>query len=981
MVEVFTYGNGVMLGNLFQAVAAMTATPDYLALIKITFIISTLVVAIEIIWTGRFRATGRLLTIILMMNAAILSTTDVQIVDRVNSANDSLVASVPAGLAAPLALTTAIGNWATQAFETIFSMPNDLRYQTNGLLFASRLVHASRDFDITQSRMANNLSEFSEGCIYYGMLAGWFTLETVLESGDIWASLPNTSFGNAIFVNYIDTTGASALTGCRDARDLIEADWATAIDEASSVFGMRTFPEYSEADAKARLIATLPQSYNYMAGISQSAADIVRQSAMVNTLRRSFMNVANNSGASGAAQDFALAQAEAQQRTTYSTLGALAGRMMSLFANVLETLIYGIFPLAFVFTLIALMQGKAILMYFKLLLWLQLWPPMFAVLNFAMSVYAAEGTLAAASQAGGGSAVYSMMTYTGIAAVNSDMSAMAGYLSWMIPMFSWALVSGSGFAASQLAASLGSVAQSSGSKAAGDVSTGNLSLGNYGAYNGRMFQENSSPSLSSGVGTVVNAGTGATMTTTSGGMQFMKTPQNSAPFSANLASQIKSSTSTSATSSLQAASNAMSSFMTQTQSTFSNMQKMAQGSTHSAGTTDSSSTGQSAQSSQAFMAVDRLADDFAKKTGSSKGQAAALLLAASMNTKNSLGGKVASLALGVSGSGTMNYQGSSSSNEAFESAQKFAKDNQFAGKWNSAVEAGQRMTSQQGSGTSDSASHDLQAGFTRQGTAQSNLQSSLTEAQAWQSLSARMQEAGSSGSVSAVGDLIKWGNSQLAGGKFGGGSMEQLAAASESITSNGSQATQTLQNVVAAYIQSQAQTMAGVGEAPSSGTVMQANTENQSSVESASNNPSIPSGSGNVLGDARSQMAAVRDRASNEGIPTGGQVNAEVAAVEANAASTLGDVSSQVAQGDASISSQGGKLQSETVSNTEAGSHNHVLNATAQVGNAVADTFSDGAEGLERIFDSVTGQSDNTTQAAEPDAQSGRGKAWANRLD
>ncbi len=132
MVEVFTYGNGVMLGNLFQAIAAMIATPDYLALIKVVFIISTLIVAIEIIWTGRFKATGRLLAIILMMNAAILSTTDVQIVDRVNSANDSLVANVPAGLAAPLALTTAIGDWATQAFETIFSMPNDLRYQTNG---------------------------------------------------------------------------------------------------------------------------------------------------------------------------------------------------------------------------------------------------------------------------------------------------------------------------------------------------------------------------------------------------------------------------------------------------------------------------------------------------------------------------------------------------------------------------------------------------------------------------------------------------------------------------------------------------------------------------------------------------------------------------------------------------------------------------------------------------------------------------------
>ena len=479
MVEVFTYGNGVMLGLLFQAVAALTATPDYLALIRVIFTISTLVVMIEIVWTARFKATGRLFTIIILMNGAILTTTDVTITDRVNAANDSLVADVPAGLAAPLALSTAIGDWATGAFETVFAMPNDLRYRSNGLLFASRIVEATTQFEITDSRMANNLAEFAQGCIYYGIMANWFSLDTVMESGNIWASLPAASFGNAIFVNYEDAAGNVTMQGCKSVRALIEVDWAAAIDQMNSVYGQRLFPQYAEADAKARLLSSVPQSYAFMAGIASNAADIVRQNAMVNSMRRSFTNLANNAGAPGAAQDYALAQAEAQQRTTYSTLGAMAGRMMSLFSNVLETLIYGIFPIAFIFILIALMQGKAILMFLKLLFWLQLWPPMFAVLNFAMASYAAEATTAAAMTAGGGASVLNMMTYTGMRAVNSDMSAMAGYLSWMIPMFSWAIVSGSGFAAAQMAASLGSVAQSSGSSAAGAVSSGNVSLGNY----------------------------------------------------------------------------------------------------------------------------------------------------------------------------------------------------------------------------------------------------------------------------------------------------------------------------------------------------------------------------------------------------------------------------------------------------------------------------------------------------------------------
>jgi len=942
MVEVFTYGNGIMLGSLFQAVAALTSTPDYLELIRLVFVITTVIVAIEIVWTARFKATGRLFAIIVMMNVAILTTTDVQITDRVNSANDSLVADVPAGLAAPLAITTAIGDWATGAFETVFSLPNDLRYRTNGLLFASRLVQATTQFEITDARMANNLSEFAQGCIYYGMMAGWFSIETVMESDDIWATLPAAEFGNAIFVNYENNTGNTTMVGCKTARGFLQSDWATAIDEMNSVYGQRMFAEYSEADAKARLLSSIPQSYNYIASISKSAADIVRQNAMINTMRRSFVNMANNAGALGAAQDYALAQAEAQQRTTYSTLGAMAGRMMSLFANVLETLIYGIFPIAFIFTLIALIQGKAILMYFKLLFWLQLWPPMFAILNFAMLSYAADSTTAAVMQAGGGNATLNMLTYTGMSAVNNDMSAMAGYLSWMIPMFSWAIVSGSGFAASQLAASLGGVAQSSGSAAAASVSSGNISLGNYSGYNSGMFQSNSSPTMNRGVGTHTNPGTGAKMTTTSGGHQFMDTPQNNTPFAANLTSALKSSVGASLSSSVQAAKNAVSGFSSQTASTFSNMQRLAQGTSQGAGTSSGSDLGSSNQFNQSFGEVDKIASAFAEKHGMSKGQAASMLLTASLDANKTLVGMGLAAATGLGGGGKIGFQGKSQSSEAWEAARTTASDSQFGEKWSSAVKAGKQESAKQSQASNDSQSKDIAAGFNRQNSAQQNLQSSLTEAQAWQSLSSQIKEAGGAGSVKAVGELVQFGRAQ-------GYDMEQLASASSSIAGNSAGATQTLQNIVNDFVQGKAASMAGIGEAPSSDGVVQANQQNNAAVQAATESPTIPAGSNNITAQAAGNMAAVRAMAESAGVPSHEMVGKSAGEIEQMAAERMSGNNTVIEQGRTSVDAGSAPLKEDAQSRTEPGNQNHMVNSTSQVLNAGMDAISDGATAMKQV--------------------------------
>jgi conjugal transfer mating pair stabilization protein TraG len=936
-VDIFTYGNGVMLTALFQAITALTATDDYLELIRVVFMISTLVVTIEIIWTGRFKATARLLTIILLLNGAILSTADVQLTDRVNAANDALIADVPAGLAVPLAVTTAIGDWATGAFETIFAMPNDLRYRSNGLLFASRLVEASTQFEITDARMANNLAEFAQGCIYYGIMAEWFTLNTIMESGNIWAALPAASFGNAIFVNYEDINGNVGMDGCKNVRTLIETDWDDAIDEMNSVYGQRLFPEYAEADAKARLLSSIPQSYAFMANIASNAADIVRQNAMVNTMRRSFTNLANNAGAPGAAQDYALAQAEAQQRTTYATLGAMAGRMMSLFSNVLETLIYGIFPIAFIFILIALMQGKAVLMYLKLLLWLQLWPPMFAILNFAMSTYAADATTAAAMQAGGGASILNMLTYTGMRAVNSDMSAMAGYLSWMIPMFSWAIVSGSGFAASQMAASLGAVAQSSGSAAAGAVSSGNISLGNYSAYNGRMFQENSSPSMNRGVGSYVDSNTGTTFTTSAGGLQTMNTQQNSTPIMANLASSLKSSVGTSMNNAVSAARTSTSGFMSSAGSAYQAMTNLRQSSGSGSNTSNGWDQNKSAQFGQDYSSMTQAAKKFAKDNNLSTNEAVGILAAAGLSTSAGFSALGNGITLG--GKGQLDYSGKTLSGETWKAAHDYAKTSGFSEKYSAATKSAESLSASNTQSSNQSVADDVSSSTSNQKTASDQMQASLSNTSTWQSLSSRLSDQGASGNAAAVGAFIQYAKGQ----GYSLGSLDAKMAAMSSTSGDAAGATREMNNLVSGFVQGQAGEMAGVGAVPSihdSG-VRQFDQGNRQEVADAST----------AIGtQAQSNDSTVASAANYAGVPSTGDVARTVAATRATVETSSNGATGAIADGKESIESGSTPMVNTVIFNTDPQNQDLMAQTLTNSGDKSVDMVGDAKNTAVNLF-------------------------------
>jgi conjugal transfer mating pair stabilization protein TraG len=112
----------------------------------------------------------------------------------------------------------------------------------------------------------------------------------------------------------------------------------------------------------------------------------------------------------------------------------VAEQALPVFRNVIEALTYALFPLMVL--LLLLTSGRETMLAFKgyatILIWIQLWPPLYAVLNYMASIYAAYD-LAAAADIGSGTKALSLQTASVIYSGAISGEAVVGYLAVCCP--------------------------------------------------------------------------------------------------------------------------------------------------------------------------------------------------------------------------------------------------------------------------------------------------------------------------------------------------------------------------------------------------------------------------------------------------------------------------------------------------------------------------------------------------------------------
>ena len=146
MLEVFTVGGGEYLVNIFNAVAAWSGGGGYRSLIRVVMVMgliySLLVVAFTLNWKAWMNWFLQATAIYLCL---MVPTIDIKVTDRINpSLAPATVDNVPLGLGVLASFTTQIGDWLTRTAETVFVMPSELNYSTNGMVYGARLFDGRR---------------------------------------------------------------------------------------------------------------------------------------------------------------------------------------------------------------------------------------------------------------------------------------------------------------------------------------------------------------------------------------------------------------------------------------------------------------------------------------------------------------------------------------------------------------------------------------------------------------------------------------------------------------------------------------------------------------------------------------------------------------------------------------------------------------------------------------------------------------------
>ena len=448
--EVIAYGSGDFLRMVFTAVASIFGNANYLGAIQAAFFIGFLTMLARSAINHDVMTGARWFAAALVLNLAlIVPKTTVVITDRVLPTNSAVVNNVPLGLAATAGLFSYTGDWFSRAFETVFTVPGAMRYTENGLLFGHKVLEASRTMVISDERIYLNFTEFFSSCVVVdGVGHGRFSWEDVLEANDLIAFFGANVAAHAARFKYTTTAGVERILPCRSGFVGSLQPELTALTDNIMNTGIRGFIANAETAATAltKFKTDLPPAIQHLTGITITPQNLVLQTALSNTMGNSMLRMAQSLQDSAFVAQYARQWAENERRTTYQTMGRIAEEKLPLLRALIEAFLYAIFP---IIVLTALILPTAVpFTYVTALFWINLWPPLYAILNFFISYYS-QGVLTELSSLYGSG--FNAMANTQLTEYVSDMVATSGYLVSSLPIISWMLVSRSGALAAMFA--------------------------------------------------------------------------------------------------------------------------------------------------------------------------------------------------------------------------------------------------------------------------------------------------------------------------------------------------------------------------------------------------------------------------------------------------------------------------------------------------------------------------------------------------
>ncbi|MBJ7499658.1 MAG: conjugal transfer protein TraG N-terminal domain-containing protein [Sphingopyxis sp.] len=474
MLEVFTIGGGEYLVNVFNAVAAWSGGGGYRSLIRVAMVLGLIYALLVVAFTLNYRSWFNwFLQANVIYLCLMVPTVDIKVTDRLNpDLAPATVANVPLGLGVLASFTSQVGDYLTRTAETVFAMPSELNYSTNGMIYGSRLLDATRNFEIRDAEFATNLEEHFKSCAFYDLMLGFKSLTDLAKAADLWAAVgPGSEARSQKWLErQSDGSVATSILTCRTAYQALDAQWAPMIEAHLPVWGKEAYPRLSTTLAADKLRNDVPVVAQAFTGGSPTYGSVLRQNSAINAFAQARNSMAGGAGAA-AIDTFATTRADIQARNTYNSIAQQAMAWVPVLHIVLTVVFFAMFPVIFPLFLLPQTGVPALKGYATGFFYLAAWGPLYVILHM---ICMTRAETAAAGVAGGGVA---LGTYAGIGAVNAETATIAGFMLMSVPFLAAGLARGAMGIASHSMSML-APAQNAAEQAAAEQTTGNYSYGN-----------------------------------------------------------------------------------------------------------------------------------------------------------------------------------------------------------------------------------------------------------------------------------------------------------------------------------------------------------------------------------------------------------------------------------------------------------------------------------------------------------------------
>ncbi|MCT4709141.1 conjugal transfer mating pair stabilization protein TraG [Enterobacteriaceae bacterium H11S18] len=472
---VYVLAGGDFITAVFNGLAIMLGTTNWASMFRIASLVSVMVLfATYIRGHDPKQIIGYVAVFLALTTLLILPKRTVQVIDRTDPASVYVIDNVPLGVAAPAKLITGIGTAMTEGMEAVFHTPDAVTYSKTGMLYGANLVGSATDFVLADGDLAALFTDYVRNCVVGDiMLNHKYSMQELMNSTDPYAlifSQPSPLRG--VMVPWNNTAAdREGFWTCQElAKNVLEPRLNVETGQGGTTWNYWVSRITGNRPDSSALFGTLlADSYGYYYGGGQSASHIMRAGVVMNGIRQGIASYASRSGDAAGLLNLSTESSYTKMRLSQATSANIATTYIPLFQTVLTGLMIGTFPIIILLAVIPGLTASVLKGYVFSFIYLQSWAPMFAILNFAVSLYLTGKT---------GHLSFSISNLSQVQETHADIGAMAGRISLLIPALALYLVKGLASGVGQVYGTMSHAMGSTASSEASNASNGQWAFNN-----------------------------------------------------------------------------------------------------------------------------------------------------------------------------------------------------------------------------------------------------------------------------------------------------------------------------------------------------------------------------------------------------------------------------------------------------------------------------------------------------------------------